>query len=86
MYYVTLSAPVEPETSFKTEGKPQKARLYVQSVITARTQPALKIAGLVSESPSSSVPHRMTKQVIFFTVALYQFSLEAEVLFCLKIE
>lgn len=45
-HYITPPAPIEPETLFKTEGKPKQASLYVQSASTATTQPRLKIAGL----------------------------------------
>lgn len=38
-HYITPPAPIEPETLFKTEGKPEQASLYVQSASTATTQP-----------------------------------------------
>lgn len=49
LYYITPPAPVEPETSLKTEGKPKKASLYVQLVSTDATQPRSKIADLLTE-------------------------------------
>lgn len=48
-YYITPPAPMEPETSFTTEGKPKKASLYVQLVSTDATQPRSKIADLLTE-------------------------------------
>lgn len=45
-HHITPPAPREPETLFKTEGKPKQASLYVQSASSATTQPRLKIAGL----------------------------------------
>lgn len=50
-YYNVPPAPVEPETSFKTEGK---LSIFVCAVCN---HSHLKIAGLVEGSPSSSVSH-----------------------------
>ena len=79
LFYIILPAPVEPETvQNRTE---TLESIFVCSVCNhTPSQPGLKIAGLVAESASTSVSQRMTKQVIFFTIALHQCFLEADVL------